>query len=166
MTISWERRHEALKAIHDKIAEVLAKLDNPSDPQIVDIVASITLAVAVNNFPSDYPLPSSQVTNLKAITSLPETGMVTHFSKAVTGDIVTTTNTLKVLGWYFYTDADIKAEINWKTSGNIIAAINGQGISAMNLVGLKKPQGASGEDIEITITGTGNAKGWICTEEI
>lgn len=45
MVVTWERRHEALKAIHDKIAEVLAKLDNESDPQLVDILASTVTAL-------------------------------------------------------------------------------------------------------------------------
>lgn len=43
MSTTWERRHEALKAIHDKIAEVLAKLDDLTDPQTTEIVTSRSL---------------------------------------------------------------------------------------------------------------------------
>lgn len=39
--ITWERRHEALKAIHDKIAEALAKLDKPTDPQTAQLLDDV-----------------------------------------------------------------------------------------------------------------------------
>lgn len=43
--VPWGQSPEAYKAIHDKIAEVLTKLDTPTDPQTVEIVTSIALSI-------------------------------------------------------------------------------------------------------------------------
>lgn len=41
--VPWGQSPKAYKAIHDKIAEVLAKLDAPTDPQTVEIIKSVLL---------------------------------------------------------------------------------------------------------------------------
>lgn len=38
MAVEWGRYQEAFKAIHDKLNEILSKLDQPSDPAIHDVV--------------------------------------------------------------------------------------------------------------------------------
>jgi len=54
MPTEWERRHEAFKAIHDKLADVLAKLDSPSDPQTVAIISSVVLSILVGKRGTPY----------------------------------------------------------------------------------------------------------------
>jgi len=49
MTTSWERRHEAFKAIHDKIAEVLAKLGDVIIGDISKVVPPITVTTIDSN---------------------------------------------------------------------------------------------------------------------
>lgn len=49
MTINWERRHEAFKALYDKMNEVLLKLDQPTDPQTVEIIKSMILSTLARN---------------------------------------------------------------------------------------------------------------------
>lgn len=97
-----------------------------------------------------------------------EEGTVTHFSVTATGDIVTPSKekALKVLGFFFYSSADITVELRFKTSGNVIAGIVAAGACAMNLVGMKKPEGGADEVIEIYLSGAGTVKGWISRKEI
>lgn len=42
----WSQYDQAFKRIHDKLVEILTKLDQPADPQTVEIIASIVLTVA------------------------------------------------------------------------------------------------------------------------
>ena len=44
--VPWGQSPEAYKAIHDKIDEVLAKLDNPTDPQTAEILVGKTFKTA------------------------------------------------------------------------------------------------------------------------
>lgn len=59
--VEWGQYQQAYKAIYDKIAEVLAKLDNEPDPQIVDIL-SATVAdlkrITRIEFPAVFPVPN------------------------------------------------------------------------------------------------------------
>jgi hypothetical protein len=95
-------------------------------------------------------------------------GTITHFSKNATGDHLTPAagKALKVWGFFYYADADIKTEIRFKTSGNVIGALASKGSCGMNLLTMTKPQGAADEKIEIYLSGAGNAKGWTCTSEV
>jgi len=47
--ITWERRHEAFKAIWEKLTDILTKLDQPTDPQTVEIIKSIILGTLGRN---------------------------------------------------------------------------------------------------------------------
>jgi len=134
--------HLQLQKIREKATEILAKLDNPEDPQVVDVLSSVAV------------VPE-------------ESGAWTAFNTSVTADIVTVdTNKLKVLGFFFYTDADIEARLRFKNSGHVIGGIKGKGLAGMNLTNMKKPEGAAGEDIELYISGTGSVRGWISTVEV
>jgi len=97
-----------------------------------------------------------------------EEGTIIHVSASATGDIITPTSgkAVKIVGFFLYTDASITVELNFKTSGDIIAGYKGQGAIGMTLLGMKKPQGSVDEIVEITITGTGNVKGWVCYKEV
>lgn len=103
------------------------------------------------------------------VITLPESGTtMTNIALAATGTLITPTagKALKVKGFFIYTDAAIEARLNFVTSDNTIGGLKGQGAVGMNLVGMKNLQGAVNEAIELTVTGTGNTKGWICTEEV
>jgi len=119
--------------------------------------------ITVDNFPSEYPLPSAQVTDLK---KLEEMGSITHFNVSATSTIVTTALRLKVIAWNFYNDADITSELRFATSSNVIAGIPGKGINAQERVGRACPTGDTGEALVVYISGTGNSKGWVCTQEV
>lgn len=69
MSIQWGQYAEAYKAIHDKLVEILAKLDNASDPQLVDVLAAT-------------------VTDLKRITRVewPVEMQVANFGQVMNGD--------------------------------------------------------------------------------
>lgn len=96
------------------------------------------------------------------------TDTVLHFSKSTTSDVLTPTTgkAIMVTGFLFYADADIVAELRFKTSGNVIGALPTKGVVGMNLIILKKPQGAVDEVIEIYLSGAGNVKGWLTYEEV
>lgn len=97
-----------------------------------------------------------------------EDGVVTHFSKTATGDVKApaTGKALKVLGFFFYSTADITAELRFKTSTNVVGALPVKGACGMNLLAITKPQGASNEVIEIYLSGAGTVKGWVCTKDV
>jgi len=93
---------------------------------------------------------------------------IVYLDESETGDVITpsTGKAVKIRGFFFYTDADIEARLNFKTSDNTIGGLSGKGAVGFNLIGMKKPQGDVDELVEITITGTGNARGWISYEEV
>ena len=72
----------------------------------------------------------------------------------------------KVLGFLFYTDSDVIAELRFQGSRNVIAAIPSKGSIAMNLVGMETPVGDTDEKIELYASGACTIKGWICVEEV
>lgn len=103
---------------------------------------------------------------------IPREGAVTHFSVALTAAGATTIYTpsagkaARVLGWSFYSNADVVVELRFGTSGNVIAGLPAKGAHAMNLIGLTAPQGAVNETIVIYGSGAVNVKGWICVMEV
>jgi hypothetical protein len=94
-------------------------------------------------------------------------GINTPFSKTATGDLVSPSSgkALFVTGFFFYSSADITVELRFKTSGNVIGGIVLKGACGMNLLGIKQPQGAADEKIEIYLSGAGTVKGWVSTSE-
>lgn len=101
------------------------------------------------------------------VLSLPESGSIVHFNVSSTTTLFTPTGAAKIKGFFFYTTADMEATLNFATSGDIIGGLSGKGAVGMNLIGMKKPQGATGEAVELTIvSGTGNVKGWVSYEEV
>jgi len=111
---------------------------------------------------------SVSVTQLNSERTLAESGSVTHFSKTVTGDVVTPSSgkAVKVSGFFFYSSADITVELRFKTSGNVIGGLVVKGACGMNLLGMKKPQGSTDEIVEIYLSGTGTVKGWVSYIEV
>lgn len=153
MAVSWERRHEALKAIHDKIAEVLAKLDAPADPQIVEIVASIVLTVAQQSIERTLqkkgtPTRDSTTTN-KEIVANPSAG-----------------NKLQVYGWFLKVDTDEIVTLRYGgENGQVFAGLPTKGVAAMNLLGIDESGGAD-ENIFLVKSGSGNVEVVVWTEVV
>jgi len=148
--ITWERRHEAFKAIWEKLNEIKSNTDNLWD-QLEDI------KVGTNNLDV---LLSTRAVN--------EEGTIQHFSKTATGDVKAPASgkALRVLGWFYCCTADVITELRFKNSGNVIGALPTKGAVAMNLIGQKKPQGSADEPVEIYLSGTGTVKGWINYAEV
>jgi len=139
-----------------------------ADPALLK--ATVTQAAkdrTITNFPTEYPLPSSQISDLK---KLEEIGEITHFSKTGISTIKTppTGKALKVIAWNFANFENVDAKLRFKTSKNYIAGIPGIGINAQERVGRKCPTGAVDEAIELYLSATVTkaTEGWICTEEV
>ena len=126
-----------------------------------------TLNRNIANWPSDYPLPSAQVSSLQNVNVQPQ-GSIQPFSTSSTSDVKTPSSgkALQILAFFYYCDADITTELRFKSSGNLIGGLPFKGAVAMNLVGCKPPEGNVNEAVEIYLSGAGNVKGWICYKEV
>lgn len=95
-------------------------------------------------------------------------GDIQPFSVSTTSNVKTPSSgkALQILAFFYYCDTDITTELRFKNSGNIIAGLPFKGAVAMNLVGVKPPQGSVDEPVEIYLSGTGNVKGWVCYKEV
>jgi len=97
-----------------------------------------------------------------------ENGSATHFSKTATSDVITPTSgkAVKIKGFFYTCNADITTELRFKNSGNLVGGLPVKGSCGMNLIAMKKPQGAINEILEIYLSGTGTVKGWVSYEEV
>lgn len=131
----------------------------------LNLDANKDLQVDVKTAPSIYV---HQVSIDRIITSMPQRGSIIHISKTATGDIITPESGKKVaiLGYFYYSSADITTELRFKTSGSIIAGLTVKGAVGMNLIGMKPPTGAIDEIVEIYLSDAGTVKGWVCYEEV
>lgn len=146
--------------------------------------------VGVNNFPAEYPLPSSQVADLKNVSAtksgtwnidnllnphpvaVSRQGSITSVSVSLTAAGTSTVYTpttgkaAKVIGFYIYCDADVIWEMRFTTSGKVIAGLPFKGAVAMNGVGMEMPTGSADETIQVYAGGAANIKGWINVVEV
>jgi hypothetical protein len=102
------------------------------------------------------------------VASMPEDGTVLHISKTVTGDLITPASgkAIKILGFFFYSTADITVELRFKTSTYVIGGLTTKGVCGMNLISMKKPQGSADELVEVYLSGAGTVKGWVVYIEV
>jgi len=158
-----------LTNIYNRLADTLPRsiTNFPSDYPLPSAQVTDLKTVDIGNFPSDYPLPSAQVSSLQNVNVQPQ-GSIQPFSASSTSDVKTPSSgkALQILGFFYYCDADITTELRFKNSGNVIAGLPFKGAVAMNLVGVKPLQGAADEAVEIYLSGSGNVKGWICYKEV
>ena len=125
----------------------------------------------ITNFPSEYPLPSSQISDLKNV-NVQREGTIVHFAKvfsAAGSETIYTPSSGKkarVLGFHMYATEDAIVELRFASSLNRIAGIPAKGTVAMNLVGLTPPTGDTDEAIEIYASAATHVYGWICVEEV
>ena len=162
----------------------LSSIPNPSN---LDVALSTRLKPADLNLDGDKDLqvdvktlPSVTVGTLPAlpsgtnnigdvdVASMPEDGTVVHINKTATGDLITPTSgkAIKILGFFFYSTADITVELRFKTSGSVIGGLTTKGVCGMNLIGMKKPQGSTNEIVEVYLSNTGTVKGWVSYSEV
>jgi len=143
----------------------------PSEYPLPSSQVSDLKNVSVTNFPSEYPLPSTQVTDLKNV-SISREGAYTPFSVEFTASGTQTIYTpssgkkAQVLGWSLYNKDDVRIEIRYETSHNVIAALPSSGASAMNLIGLNPPTGDTDEAIQVAAWGATTVKGWLSIREV
>jgi len=148
--------HQSFKALYDKLSSILQKLDNPHDPQTVEIIASIVLTVAQQTIER----------------TLQEKGTIASIDLAPTAagshNLVTPTTgkAIKVLAWFYYCFDDIKTEIYFATSGLYVAGLPTKGCCGLNTIGRAPPQGAINEPLTIGYSGAGTIRGWVCIEEV
>jgi len=148
--------HQAFKALYDMLDSILKKLDNTSDPQTVEIIASIVLTVAQQSIER----------------TLQERGTIVSFSEAPTAagstSIVTPSagKKIKVLMWFYYCLDDISTELAFSTSGIYVAGLPRKGCCGLNTIGRTPPQGAADEPLTLIYSGAGTIRGWICIEEV
>ena len=143
----------------------------PSEYPLPSTQVSDLKDVSVNNLPTEYPLPSTQVSDLKNV-SISREGAYTPFSASFSAAGVQTVYTpssgkkARVLAWSLYNTEDVRVELRFASSGNVIAGLPGKGASAMNLIGLAPPTGDTDETVEIAAWGATTVKGWICVTEV
>jgi len=187
--VNWGDYADAYKAIHDKIAEVLQKLDLPADPQTVAIISSVVLTVQATDLDIRDLTSSDIVTvvqavagNLKAtvtqaekdrtITSLPVRGTATRINKTANGIVVAAPSAnyhLQLFGFVMSVDGDEICRLRWGgVSGDIIAMLPTKGVLAMNLINIleRGDGGASPNNLYLEKTGSGNCQGTVWTETV
>ncbi len=109
---------------------------------------------------------------VQPVDPIPREGTVVFFNVALTAAGSSAIYTpsagkaVRVLGWSFYTNADVIVELRFATSLNVIAGLPAKGSHAMNTLGMEPPKGAVDEKVEIYGSGAVNVKGWICVLEV
>ncbi len=174
-TRASESKLEDVRALLDKLEDALATVGTDKlRTSLVDALPSGTNkigSVDVDNFPTEYPLPSAQVTDLKNV-NVQREGSITHINASLSaaGNQTVYTPTsgkkAKVIGFFLKCDSDVDWELRFQTSGNVIAGLPVKGAVAMNGVGMEMPVGDTDEVIEVYADGACTIKGWICIKEV
>jgi len=162
--------NKKLKAIWEKLKEILNKLDNEADPALFDLVSS-----TITQLQDIRLLTTSDIVTVvqQSITrTLQEKGTIKPFNLAPTAagqqDIVTPSagKALKVLMWFYYCDSDILTELGFLTSNIYVAGLPTRGCCGLNTIGNKPIQGATDEALTMKYSGAGTIRGWVCIEEV
>lgn len=108
------------------------------------------------------------ITEISSIAAFGEVGTWLPFSKTVTGDVLTPTTgyRLKILSGHYICRDDIYTELRFKTSGNLVLGLPTLGSIGMNPLSQTKPLGATNELLELYMSATGYAKGWIVYQQV
>jgi hypothetical protein len=123
------------------------------------------------NFPTEYPLPSAQIADLKNVNILREGSYIPFnltFTAAGTQTIYTPSSgkKAKVLGFCVKCTADVDWEIRYASSLNLICGLPFKGAILMNGIGLETPVGATDEAIQAYAGGACTIKGWLAVKEV
>lgn len=90
------------------------------------------------------------------------------FSKTATGDIrdPDADKKVKVAAAFFYCAEDIIVELRWKTSGDVVLALPTRGAIGFEMKIDDCPLGDTDEVLELYLSDTGTAKGWIMYKDV
>jgi len=145
--LSWGDYSWAYKAIHDKLEEILSKLDNPSDPAVQDIL--------------------DRADRLLGIIDVTKTVTQKKIDLAATGVIYTpgSGKKIRLKGFEWSSNADIITALRFGTGGDLLFPIQAKGVIAMNLVACNV-DGAVEEALYGYLSGTGTMKGTVLMEEV
>lgn len=171
-------------------ADVLAKLDNPSDPALFDIIDRATRDLGKLDIAGfDVPLPAgtnkigkvdaeqSDPANLKAtVTQAAKDRTITDISKTATQKKIDLTTTgvihtptsgkkIRIKGFTWSSNADVVTALRFGTSGDLLFAIQAKGVIGMNLIGANI-EGGVDEALYGYLSGTGTMKGTVLIEEV
>jgi hypothetical protein len=176
-TRASESKLEAVRALLDSLENALASVGTDKlRTSLVDPLPPGTNTIGnvnaqVINFPTEYPLPSAQIADLKNVNILREGSYIPFnltFTAAGTQTIYTPSSgkKAKVLGFYVKCTADVDWEIRYATSQNIICGLPFKGAILMNLIGLETPIGDTDEAIQAYAGGACTIKGWLTVKEV
>jgi len=173
-TRASESKLESVRALLDEIEDALASVGTDKlRASLVDALPAGTNkigSVDVDNFPTEYSLPSAQVSDLKNV-NVQREGSITHINvtlSAAGSQTVYTPSTgkkAKVIGFFLKCDSDVDWELRF-AGGNIIAGLPVKGAVAMNGVAMEMPTGDADETIEVYADGACTIKGWINVVEV
>jgi len=146
--VNWGNYAEAYKTIHDKLNEILTKLDQPGDPAVQDVIDRATRV-------------------LGTITDVSKVATQKKIDLTATGIIHTPTSGKKIRlkGFVWSSNADIVTALRFGTAGDLLFAIQTKGVVGMNLVGCNI-EGAIDEALYGYLSGTGTMKGTVLIEEV
>jgi len=173
--LSSEATLSNIKTLLDKLEDALASVGTDKfSTSIVDPLPAGTKKIGkidVQNFPAEYPLPSTQVTNLKNV-AVQREGAVTPIDVTFTAEGSQTVYTpsvgkkAKAIGFFLKCDSDVNWELRFSTTKNLIGGLPIRGSVAMNGIGMEMPVGGTDEPIEAYADGACTIRGWICVVEL
>jgi hypothetical protein len=172
----WSQYDKAYKRIHDRLNEIKTKLDNPTDPALVDVQDRATRDLGkVNVAGFDVPLPAG--TNIiGAVNQTEKDRVVSDITKVVvqkpinltaTGIIYTpaTGKKIRLKGFAWSSNTDIVTALRFGTAGDLLFPLQAKGVIAMNLVGCNI-EGAVDEALYGYLSAAGTMKGTVLLEEV
>jgi len=121
----------------------------------------------IDNFPSNFPLPSTQVSDLKNITDITKTATQKKIDITATGIIHTPASGRKIRlkGFSWSSNADIVTALRFGTTGDLLFPLQAKGVIGMNLIGCNI-EGGVDEALYGYLSGTGAMKGTVLLEEV
>jgi len=127
----------------------------------------------ISNFPAEYPLPSSQISELKnvIITDVSKTVTVKSFDVPAgsSGNYVvwqpTSGKAIRLKLVQYESDTDVEVGLRFGPTGNLFARRITAGVMALNLIGCNI-QGGTDQVLYLYTAGAVNVKGFVLGEEI
>jgi len=182
VTISDSWNTYAVTVPYDEVNEIRI---TPVDPEVVPVrikfvsaplktlVYQASAERTIANFPSEYPLPSSQVSDLKnvAVTDISKTCSPVSFdvSAAASGNYAIWTpasgKAIRLKLIQYESDADVEVGLRFGDTGDLFARRITRGVMAINLIGCNI-QGETDQTLYLYTGGAVNVKGFVLGEEI
>ncbi|MFQ5999967.1 MAG: hypothetical protein ACE5J6_04235, partial [Candidatus Bathyarchaeia archaeon] len=179
--VNWGNYSEAYKAIHDKLNEILTKLDYPADPVVQDVIDRADRVLG-RVYGSQGQHLQQRVSTYDLLVQLCHQGTeidprnITDVTKVVapkkidltaTGVIHTpaTGKKIRIKAFTWSSNADIVTALRFGTAGDLLFPIQAKGVIGMNLIGANI-EGAVDEALYGYLSGAGTMKGTVLIEEV